>query len=112
MGKVKAIDEAEQLQERLKTMDSRLSFLLNKVQMDEEGRVLMVEDRKKLEAQVMTYTEKCKELQRKLLDMGESNRVITQAMRLKQEEISEVRMKEYNRTRHSSPFYYTLHNFA
>jgi hypothetical protein len=34
-------------------MDSRLSFLLNKIQMDEEGRVLMVEDRKKLEAQVI-----------------------------------------------------------
>jgi hypothetical protein len=44
----------------------------------------------------MTYTEKCKELQRKLLDMGESNRVVTQAMRLKQEEISEVRGSNYS----------------
>mmetsp|Transcript_8817 Transcript_8817/g.8720 ORF Transcript_8817/g.8720 Transcript_8817/m.8720 type:complete len:900 (+) Transcript_8817:244-2943(+) len=89
-GKVKVTEEAEQLQEKLKTMDSRLSFLLNKVQMDEESRVLMMEDRKKLEAQVMSYTEKCKELQKKLLEMGESNRIITQAMRLKQEEVSEL----------------------
>ena len=90
---MKAIEDNEQLQEKLKTMDSRLSFLLNKVQMDEDSRVLMVEDRKKLEAQLMSYTEKCKELQRKLLDMGESNRVITQAMRLKQEEVMEVKNK-------------------
>lgn len=89
-GKVKVTEEAEQLHEKLKTMDSRLSFLLNKVQMDEEGRIIMTEDRKKLEAQVMSYTEKCKELQKKLLEMGESNRIITQAMRLKQEEVSEI----------------------
>ena len=89
-GKVAALEEAEQLREKLKTMDSRLSFLLNKVQMDEETRVVQTEDRKKLEAQVISYTEKCKELQKKLLEMGESNRVITQAMRLKQEEVAEL----------------------
>ena len=44
-------------------------------------------------AQVISYTEKCKELQKKLLEMGESNRVITQAMRLKQEEVAELSAK-------------------
>ena len=92
-GKVAAMEQAEQLTEKLKTMDSRLSFLLNKVQMDEETRVVQTEDRKKLEAQVISYTEKCKELQKKLLEMGESNRVITQAMRLKQEEVAELAAK-------------------
>ena len=87
------MEQAEQLTEKLKTMDSRLSFLLNKVQMDEETRVVQTEDRKKLEAQVISYTEKCKELQKKLLEMGESNRVITQAMRLKQEEVAELAAK-------------------
>lgn len=91
--KVKSMEEAAQLQEKLRTMESRLSFLLNKVQADEEARVIQMEDRKKLEAQVVSYTEKCEELQHKLTEMGESNRVITQAMRLKQEELNDCQAK-------------------
>ncbi len=93
LQKVKVMEERDQLDEKLKTMESRLSFLLNKVQADEENRIVQAEDRKKLEAQVISYTEKCEELQHKLTEMGESNRVITQAMRLKQEEINEVSLK-------------------
>ena len=92
-AKVKAVEECSQLEEKLKTMESRLSFLLNKVQADEEARLVQAEDRKKLEAQVMSFTEKCEELQHKLTEMGESNRVITQAMRLKQEELNEMNIK-------------------
>jgi myosin protein heavy chain len=93
LQKVKVMEERDQLDEKLKTMESRLSFLLNKVQADEENRIVQAEDRKKLEAQVISYTEKCEELQHKLTEMGESNRVITQAMRLKQEEVNEITMK-------------------
>eukprot|EP01038_Epipyxis_sp_PR26KG_P009467 gene9467-12754_t len=91
--KVKSMEQCEQLQEKLKTMESRLSFLLNKVQADEEMRVIQIEDRKKLEAQVLSYTEKCDELQHKLTEMGESNRIISQAMRFKQEELTELTNK-------------------
>jgi len=66
---------------------------LNKVQADEEGRVIQAEDRKKLEAQVLMYSEKNEELQHKMTEMGESNRVITQALRLKQEELNEMTAK-------------------
>lgn len=95
LQKVKVIEERDQLEEKLKTMESRLSFLLNKVQADEETRVIQAEDRKKLEAQVLNFTEKCEELQHKLTEMGESNRIITQAMRLKQEELNEM-MNKYD----------------
>ncbi len=91
--KVKALEEVEQLKEKLKTLESRLSFLLNKVQADEEARVIQAEDRKKLEAQVISFTEKTEELNHKLIEMGESNRIITQAMRLKQEELNEMTTK-------------------
>eukprot|EP00605_Chrysophyceae_sp_TOSAG23-4_P002139 GSChrysophyteH1.ASY1.ANO1.2366.1 assembled CDS len=91
--KVKAMEEVEQLQEKLRTLESRLSFLLNKVQADEEARIIQAEDRKKLEAQVVSFTEKTEELNKKLIEMGESNRIITQAMRLKQEELNEMTMK-------------------
>lgn len=93
--KVKAMEEGEQLNEKLKSVEARLSFLLNKVQADEETRVIQAEDRKKLEAQVISYSEKCEELQHKLTEMGEANRVITQAMRLKQEELNDLNDK-YN----------------
>lgn len=91
--KVKAMEEVEQLKEKLRTLESRLSFLLNKVQADEEARVIQAEDRKKLEAQVISFTEKTEELNHKLIEMGESNRIITQAMRLKQEELNEMTTK-------------------
>ena len=91
--KVKALEEVEQLKEKLKTLESRLSFLLNKVQADEEARIIQAEDRKKLEAQVISFTEKTEELNHKLIEMGESNRIITQAMRLKQEELNEMTTK-------------------
>jgi hypothetical protein len=92
-ARMKIMEERDQLDEKLKTMESRLSFLLNKIQTDEENRIIQLEDRKKLESQVLSYTEKCEELQRKLTELGESNRVITQAMRLKQEEINELTNK-------------------
>lgn len=91
--KVKALEECEQLKEKVTVTESRLSFLLNKVQADEEARVVQAEDRKKLEAQVLTLTSRNEELQHKLSEMGETNRVITQAMRLKQEELNDTSMK-------------------
>ena len=91
--KLRMQEEVEVMKEKLKTMESRLSFLLNKVQTDEESRVIALEDRKKLEAQVISFTEKNEELQQKLMETGESNRIITQAMRLKQEELNELQMK-------------------
>lgn len=42
------------------------------------------------------YSEKNEELQHKMTEMGESNRVITQALRLKQEELNEVNLKYDN----------------
>eukprot|EP00604_Paraphysomonas_vestita_P003553 CAMPEP_0174822932 /NCGR_PEP_ID=MMETSP1107-20130205/19924_1 /TAXON_ID=36770 /ORGANISM="Paraphysomonas vestita, Strain GFlagA" /LENGTH=743 /DNA_ID=CAMNT_0016043479 /DNA_START=993 /DNA_END=3224 /DNA_ORIENTATION=- len=91
--KVKANEENDQLKEKITVTESRLSFLLNKVQADEETRIVQIEERKKLEAQVQTLTSKCEELHHKLAEMGESNRIITQAMRLKQEEFNEISMK-------------------
>jgi len=92
-AKVKAMEEADQLSEKLRSMEARLAFLLSKVQADDESRIVQAEDRKKLEAQVLSYAEKCEELQHKLTELGESNRIITQAMRLKQEELSQMGVK-------------------
>ncbi|RYH31478.1 hypothetical protein EON65_02465 [archaeon] len=95
-ARCRVMEERDQLEEKVRTMESRLSFLLNKVQADEEARAIQIEDRKKLEAQVLSYSEKCEELQSKLTEMGESNRIITQAVRLKQEEINNLDVKYKN----------------
>jgi myosin protein heavy chain len=94
-AKVKAMEEVDQLTEKLKAMEARLAFLLNKVQHEEEVRVVQAEDRKKLEAQVVSYADKCEEFQRKINEAGESNRIVTQALRLKQEEFHAMEVK-YN----------------
>lgn len=92
-AKVKAQEEVDQLAEQAKATESRLSFLLNKVQSDEEAKVVLIEDRKKLEAQVLTLSQKAEELHHKLAETSESNRMITQAMRLKQEELNSLTLK-------------------
>jgi myosin protein heavy chain len=89
------MEEVDQLTEKLKAMEARLAFLLNKVQHEEEVRVVQAEDRKKLEAQVVSYADKCEEFQRKINEAGESNRIVTQALRLKQEEFHAMEVK-YN----------------
>ena len=66
-----------------------MSFLLNKMQSDEEAKIIQREEAKKMEAQLKSLAERCEELQRKVDETGESNRIITQAMRVKQEEVSE-----------------------
>jgi chromosome segregation ATPase len=65
-AKVKALEEVDQLTEKRKADEARLAFLLSKVQHQEEVGVVQAEDRKKLEAQVLSYSEKCEEFQRKM----------------------------------------------
>ena len=85
--------EAEQLAENVKSHEAKLAFLLAKVDADDKNRVVQAEDRKKLEAQVITYSEKCDDYQRKLTEVGEANRVITQALRVNKDEMHELRVK-------------------
>ncbi|CAN0357771.1 unnamed protein product, partial [Scytosiphon promiscuus] len=75
---------------QVRTLGGRLSFLLNKMQSDEESRVILKEESKKTEAQVKSLMARAEELQRKLEEAGESNRIITQAVRLKQDELDQL----------------------
>eukprot|EP01033_Poteriospumella_lacustris_P005496 gene5496-3917_t len=92
-GRSKAVEERDALDEKLKTMEARLSFLLNKVQSDEETRLVQAEERKKLEQQVLSAAERQQELQQRVSELAESNRVVTQALRLKQDELNALENK-------------------
>ena len=70
-----------------------MNFLLNKMQVDEESKIVTKEELKKLGAQLRASREKVTELTKKLTATGESNRIITQAMRIKQEELENLRIQ-------------------
>ena len=80
-------------EEKVKTLGGRLSFLLNKLQADEEVKIVNKEEMKKQSAQIKTLDERCQELLIKVNATGESNRIITQALRLKQEEVEALQLK-------------------
>jgi myosin protein heavy chain len=87
------MEEKKAAQEKVKTLGGRLSFLLNKMQADEEAKVVVKEEMQKMAAQIKTMQERNEELSQKLQATGESNRIITQAMRFKQEELDELAIK-------------------
>ena len=51
-------EERKAAQEKVRTLSGRLTFLLNKLQADEEAKVIQREEIKKLEAQLRTMTDK------------------------------------------------------
>ncbi|GMF29707.1 unnamed protein product [Phytophthora fragariaefolia] len=92
-AKLKEADERKQLEEKIKTMSSRVAFLLNKMQADEEAKIVSKEETKKLQAQLTTLQEKGAELAHKLHATAESNRVVTEALRCKQDELDAQAIK-------------------
>jgi hypothetical protein len=63
------------------------------MQVDEEAKVLAKEEIKKMESQIKSLTDRVAELEGKLEEAGESNRIITQALRLKQEELNQLMIR-------------------
>ncbi|KAE8915102.1 hypothetical protein PF003_g507 [Phytophthora fragariae] len=92
-AKLKEAEERKQLEEKIKTMSSRVAFLLNKMQADEEAKIVSKEETKKLQAQLTTLQEKGAELAHKLHATAESNRVVTEALRCKQDELDAQAIK-------------------
>lgn len=79
--------------EKVKTFSGRLGFLLNKMQTDEEAKVVRTEEMRKLEAQLKTSNDHLSKIQAKLDDANESNRIISQASRMKQEELDSTKAR-------------------
>merc|ERR1712072_1090927 len=79
--------------EKVKTFSGRLGFLLNKMQTDEEAKVVRTEEMRKLEAQLKTSNDHLSKLQAKLDDANESHRIISQASRIKQEELDTTKAR-------------------
>jgi len=63
------------------------------MQTDEEAKVVRAEEMRKLEVQLKTANDHLSKLQVKLDDANESNRIITQASRIKQEELETMKTR-------------------
>jgi hypothetical protein len=74
-------------------MSARVSFLLNKMQADEEAKLITKEEMKKMQAQILSFQDKNTELTQKWNACGESNRVVTEALRNKQDELDTLLIK-------------------
>merc|ERR1711871_1485764 len=69
-GKLKEMDEKRASAEKVKVLGGRLSFLLNKMQSDEEAKVVAREEMQKITAQLATMKERNEELSGKLCNRG------------------------------------------
>ncbi|KAG5182590.1 leucine rich repeat protein [Tribonema minus] len=88
--KLREHDERTETQEKVRTLGGRLTFLLTKMQSDEEARIIHREEARKLEAQVKALMARAEELATKLDESGESNRVLSAALRAKQAELEQL----------------------
>ena len=77
-------------EETRKALSGRVSYLLNKSALDDESRANARIDVKKLEKQMQLIAKKCETLRSKLREAQEANKVLTEAMRLKHEEIEKL----------------------
>lgn len=92
-AKLKEAEERKVLEEKIKTMSGRVAFLLNKMQADEEAKIVSKEEMKKMHAQITSLQEKSAEVTNKLHATAESNRVVTEALRCKQDELDAQNIK-------------------
>lgn len=92
-AKLQESEARKVLDEKIKTMSSRVAFLLNKMQADEEAKLVSKEETKKLVAQVTSLQDKAADATQKLFATAESNRVVTEALRCKQDELDAQRIK-------------------
>ncbi|EJK69450.1 hypothetical protein THAOC_09291, partial [Thalassiosira oceanica] len=89
-------------QEKVRTLDGRLAFLLNRLQTDEEARSVQQEETKKMESQLLDLTQRCEKLQTKLTQSEQNGREVTEKLQqsdkqLKQAEIKYESMAESRR---------------
>ena len=84
-------------EETRKAPSGRVSYLLNKSALDDESRANARIDVKNLKKQMQLIAKKCETLRSKLREAQEANKVLTEAMRLKHEEIEKLHVDSQTR---------------
>jgi chromosome segregation ATPase len=91
--KVKMEDGKREAEAKIRTLNSRLSFLLNKLQTDEESRGVQTADMEKLQRQIETFTENNRSLQNQLDNSIQERQELDEILRKRGNEFEAVRIK-------------------
>ena len=92
-------EKSSTLQDKVITLNGRISFLLNKLQSDEQANVLHRDEIKKMEEQLLESNEINVKLKEKLEEVEEVKRTISQTLKEKEQEIQEdkIRLEGYQK---------------
>lgn len=86
-------EEKKGFEEKARILDSRLSFLLNKLQSDEENKLVQKDEVKKMEEQLAETTKQHDLYEKKVQELKESNRIISNQLLEKVEEVKNLNIK-------------------
>ena len=73
-SRIREEETCKEANDKVRTLDGRLAFLLNRPQTDEEARSVQQEEIKKMESQLQSITQRCETLQTKLTQAEDSAR--------------------------------------
>jgi len=91
--KVQEEEQRKLFEERNQILESRLSFLLNKLQSDEESKTTQRGEAKKLEGQLIDFAKKNETLERNANEAREESRTLSNHLREKAEELQSLQVK-------------------
>lgn len=87
------IKSRKETTEHNKVLSSKLSYLLNKSSIDDENQEAAKQDMKRVEIQLMQLTKDKAVLERQVRDAKNANRVLAEAMQIKQEEMDKLQVR-------------------
>jgi myosin protein heavy chain len=91
--KVKMDDGKREAEAKVRTLNSRLAFLLNKLQTDEESRGIQTAEMEKLQGQIETCTKSNQSLQNELDITVQKGKEMEETLREKGTELESIRIK-------------------
>ena len=91
--KMKEEDMRKEAQEKIKTLNGRLTFLLNKLQSDEEAKATQKEEFKDMEQKFEVLLNKCEQLQQHVFQLDEGEKAHVEKLRIKEDEINALNIK-------------------
>ena len=91
--RIREEEAGKEATEKVRTLDGRLAFLLNRLQTDEEARSVQQDEIKKMESQLQSATHRCETLQTKLTQAEDSAREANEKLQQSDKDLKETKIK-------------------
>ena len=92
-GRIREEELCKEAQGKVRTLDGRLAFLLNRLQTDEEAMSVKQEETRKMETQLLDLTQRCEKLQTKLTQSEQNAREVTEKLQQSDKQLKETMIK-------------------